>query len=363
MKKILLLLLLCHTLAEAQVVPFTSERWKFETKEYSIETYQGKEALKLTKNTALLEGAEFENGVIEYDMAFPPGRAFIGFQFRIAEDKKNYEEFYVRPHQSGNPDANQYTPVFGGNAAWQLYYGEGYGAAVKYDFNSWIHFKLVVSGQYMEVYIHDMNSPVIFAELKRKSIKGNIRLQNGNNESYFANVSVTPDDNVILKGKPKPVQPIAPGTVTQWAVSNAFAEKQITSAHNLRDLPLKLSYKNYPVEPTGTLNLSSTAQLGEETNAVLAKLVVESDKDQLKKIQFGFSDRVKIFVNNLAVYSGEDNFSSRDYRFLGTIGYFDAIYVPLKKGRNEIHFAVMETFGGWGIKAKFEDLTGVKIVY
>jgi hypothetical protein len=363
MKKILFLLLSCQTLATAQVVPFSSERWKFETNDYRIETYQGKQALKLSKNTAMLEGAEFENGVIEYDMAFPQSRAFIGFHFRIADDKKNYEEFYVRPHQSGNPDANQYTPVLGGNAGWQLYYGEGYGAPVKYDFNNWIHFKLVVSGQYMEVYIQDMNSPVIFAELKRKSIKGNIRLQNGTNESYFANVNIIPDNTVTLKGKPKPTQPVAPGTVEQWAISNAFAEKQITSLTNLRDLTLKLSYKNYAVEQTGTLNISSTADLGEETNTVLVKLVVESDKEQLKKIQFGFSDRVKIFVNNVAFYSGEDNFNSRDYRFLGTIGYFDAVYVPLKKGRNEIHFAVMENFGGWGIKAKFEDVSGIKVVY
>jgi hypothetical protein len=363
MKKILCLLLFAHSLASAQVVPFTSDRWKFETKDYSFETYQGKEALKLKKNTALLEGTNFENGVIEYDMAFPQSRAFIGFHFRIADDNKNYEEFYIRPHQSGNPDANQYTPVFGGNAGWQLYYGEGYGAPVKYDFNNWIHFKLAISGKYMEVYIQDMDTPVIFVELKRKPIKGNVRLQNGINESYFANVSIKPDDNIILKGKPKPTEPIAAGTIENWAISNAFAEKQIVSVNNLRDLSIKLNYKTFGVEQTGTLNIAATADLGEETNAVLAKLVIDSDKDQLKKIQFGFSDRVKIFVNNVALYSGEDNFNSRDYRFLGTIGYFDAVYLPLKKGRNEIQFAVMENFGGWGIKAKLEDMTGIKVLY
>lgn len=362
MKKIIFVLTCCYNIVAGQVVPFTSDRWKFATPDYNVETYKGKEAIKLKKNTAILEGAAFENGIIEYDMAFPQSRAFIGFHFRIA-DERNYEEFYVRPHQSGNPDANQYTPVFNANAGWQLYYGEGYGVPVNYDFNNWIHFKLVVSGQYMEVYIGDMEKPVLFSELKRKSVKGNVGIQNSINESYFANVSVTADDNVVLKGKPKAKEPVAAGTVQRWSVSNAFAEKQITTLTNLKELGVSLTYTSADVEQTGTLNLSSLAQIGEASNAVLARLIVNADRDQLKKIYFGFSDRVKVFVNNVPLYSGEDNFNSRDYRFLGTIGYFDAIYLPLKKGRNEIHFAVMENFGGWGIKARFDDLTGIKIEY
>ena len=31
----------------------------------------------------------------------------------------------MRPHKSGKPDALQYTPVFNGLSAWQLYYGDG----------------------------------------------------------------------------------------------------------------------------------------------------------------------------------------------------------------------------------------------
>jgi hypothetical protein len=215
----------------------------------------------------------------------------------------------------------------------------------------------------MEVYIQDMETPVIFAELKRKSVKGDVGVQNGNNESYFANVSVTPVDNIQLKGKPKEAQPLSNGTIEKWSISNAFDEKLISNISNLKELSLKANYKTFGVEQTGTLNISSTAYLGEGTNAVLAKLVIDSDKEQLKKIQFGFSDRVKVFVNNVALFQGEDNFNSRDYRYLGTIGYFDAVYLPLKKGRNEIHFAVSESFGGWGIKAKIEDLSGVKIIY
>jgi hypothetical protein len=43
---------------------------------------------------------------------------------------------------------------------------------------------------------------------------------------------------------------------------------------------------------------------------------------------------------------------SRDYRYLGTIGYFDNVTLPLEAGKNEICIAVSEAFGGWGIMGR-----------
>ena len=67
-----------------------------------------------------------------------------------------------------------------------------------------------------------------------------------------------------------------------------------------------------------------------------------------------------VFVNGKALYSGDNAFRSRDYRYLGTIGYFDSVFIPLNKGENDIVIAIMERFGGWGIKAKFENSEGIK---
>jgi hypothetical protein len=33
----------------------------------------------------------------------------------------------------------------------------------------------------------------------------------------------------------------------------------------------------------------------------------------------------------------------------------------MKKGENELWFAVTENFGGWGIRASFEDTEGIEI--
>ncbi|MCH8059016.1 MAG: hypothetical protein IIA11_01020 [Proteobacteria bacterium] len=50
----------------------------------------------------------------------------------------------------------------------------------------------------------------------------------------------------------------------------------------------------------------------------------------------------------MLLYSkGNNAYQSRDYRYLGTIGLFDAIMLPLAVGDNELWIAVSEAFGGW----------------
>lgn len=114
-------------------------------------------------------------------------------------------------------------------------------------------------------------------------------------------------------------------------------------------------------EKTGLLNLSTGPAWSKENNTTFARLFIESDHAQIKPLQLGFSDRAKVYLNSQLLYSGHDEFQSRDYRFLGTIGYYDELYLPLKKGRNELWVAISEDFGGWGIKALIEDWTGIKI--
>jgi hypothetical protein len=76
---------------------------------------------------------------------------------------------------------------------------------------------------------------------------------------------------------------------------------------------------------------------------------------------FGFSDGVTIYLNDKALYAGSDIFMSRDYRFLGTIGFFDTLFLPLKKGDNELWLVVSEVFGGWGVKAKLENMDNISL--
>ena len=62
-----------------------------------------------------------------------------------------------------------------------------------------------------------------------------------------------------------------------------------------------------------------------------------------------------MYLNGRLLFGANDNYRSRDYRFLGSIGWFDTLWLPLAEGRNELVFAVSEDFGGWGLQARFPD--------
>jgi len=147
----------------------------------------------------------------------------------------------------------------------------------------------------------------------------------------------------------------------QWQVSNSFKE-DVLKDKNMLDASLvnKLSWKKLSIENGGFANLARLSPVT-DSNTVIAKITIASDKDQVKKLDIGYSDRVKAFCNGQAIYSGNNSFRTRDYRYLGTIGYFDTIYLPLKKGENIIMLAVSETFGGWGVMGKWENMEGIQV--
>jgi hypothetical protein len=349
--------------AYSQMVPFEPDRWEIEARESKFVDHMGRRSLYLKGGVAAVRGSRFTDGIIEFDMAFTEERGFMGAVWRM-QDFENYEEFYLRPHQSGNPDANQYQPVFNGVAAWQLYYGEGYGAPVKYDFNQWVHVKIAVSGRNAEIYIKDMAAPALFvSDLKREVRQGRVGLSVGNfAPAYYSNFSFTPLNNVQLKRKPGAVEPAPPGTVMAWMVSGLLEGKSLEGKYQLTAADKeKLSWKRLDSESTGICNLARLQGITEERNTVFARLRIQSEREQVKKIRFGFSDAVKVYFNDRLLYGGSDIYQSRDYRFLGTTGLFDELYLPLKQGDNELLIAVTENFGGWGIRAAFEDMNGISI--
>lgn len=349
--------------AGQQIVPFDSERWEIQAGEKRTVDYLGQKSLYIKGGSAVLKDSQFTDGIIEFDIAFSQDRNFAGVMWRI-EDAKNFEEFYFRPHQSGNPDANQYQPVFNGGTAWQLFYGERYSAPVKYDFDRWMHVKIVVAGENAEVYVKDMTTPALFiGELMRDTKPGKVGISAANQAAaYFSNFSFTPIANPPLKGKPPAAERILAGTVTAWQVSDAFDGKTLENKYRLApgDKP-NAGWKKLAVETSGLANLSRIQGVADGKNTVYARVTIQSDTEQVKKVRFGFSDAVKVYFNDVLIFGGSDIYASRDYRFLGTLGLFDELYLPLKKGDNELWFAVTENFGGWGIKAMFDDASGIRI--
>ena len=349
-----------------QTVPFVAQNWEIDPGSSEIVDYLGRKALRLKGGTALVKDAVFSDGVIELDIAFSGERGFMGAVWHY-RNSEHYELFYLRPHQSGNPDANQYTPVFHGMWAWQLYHGEGFGAPVTYPLNQWIPVKIAVSGNSAEIYINNTDQPAVFVpELKLPAKEGKIGITAANYApAYFSNFQYR-SGAPVLKNRDKAI----PGEsnrkptrmIEQWQVSNVFDEKALRGKVLLQPSDKDgLRWEPLDCDSKGIANLSRLRAIGKDADTVYARVTVVSGGDRVVRFQFGYSDRVKVFFNDRLCYDGDNGYRTRDYRYLGTIGMFDALALPLKKGENELWLAVSESFGGWGLQATFENWEGLTL--
>ena len=82
----------------------------------------------------------------------------------------------------------------------------------------------------------------------------------------------------------------------------------------------------------------------------------------MKAMKFSFSDTAKIYMNGQALTEAQATYALADYRFLGTVKMMDTVYLPLKKGANELWVALTELdFGGWGFQGEFTDMEGLTV--
>jgi hypothetical protein len=88
------------------------------------------------------------------------------------------------------------------------------------------------------------------------------------------------------------------------------------------------------------------------TKVVLARTTIQSDRDDLERLRFGYSDGVVIYCNGTPLYFGMNPPFFRDLGVMDMEG--DAVYLPLKKGKNEIVFAVTEYSGGWAFFGRLD---------
>jgi hypothetical protein len=362
----LLLIMTMTNLSVPQAVPFDSGRWEWKAVESRVVDHLGRKSLFLKGGIATVADARFTNGSIEFDVALTGERGFMGGIWRV-QDPKNYEELYLRPHQSGNQDANQYTPVFHGVSGWQLYHGPKYSVPVTYRFNEWIHVKVLFSGSQAEIYIGDVDKPVLFVEeLKRGVETGGVGVSALDfAPGYFSNFSYTAADSPRIQGHPGKPDPVPDHVITSWWISDSFRESNLDDKTSIgpEDLADR-RWTRLATERSGLANLARVQGVEFRKNTVFAKKVLRSSREQTLRLDFGFSNRVRVYLNGRLLFRGDDPARSRDYRFLGSIGYWDALYLPLREGENEILLAVSEDhqdLGGWGVQAKLENLNGLTL--
>jgi len=349
-------------------VPPDSPRWELEGEAKAAE-YLGRKCLLLDGGGATLKDFEMRDAVIDVDVATPAKRGFFGIQFRLAGD--DGEWVYLRQHKSGLPDAMQYSPVLKTGLNWQIYNGTGFTGAVDIPQAAWFHVRLEVTGAQARLFVKDMEKPaLVMDDLKSGIQKGQVALAVLIGETYFSNFEIrkTPD---AAWQRHEPA--MAPGTLARWSISPVYdalardLEKPLDSAE-IRSV----KWRDVEAEPPGFVVLyrwldaphprvsfqgdfSKRLEPQPGMKVVYARTTIPSDRDQVKKLEIGYSDDVSVFLNGRILWRGRSAQGFRDPGFLGIVNpENDAVYLPLRKGGNELVLALSELGGGWGFICRLQ---------
>jgi hypothetical protein len=323
------------------LVPFDSDAWDWGEVEHRPATHRGRDCVVASGFGVVLADVELEDGAVALDLAVGAERAFHGVVWR-ARDTANYESFFVRPHQVGNPDAVQYTPVFNDISCWQLYHGDGFWAPAEFPLDERFRIRVVFAGGSAEVEVGGERA--LLCGLKAPVESGRIGVLVGGPDVHLSEFVYNPGARPASRPSPAPAHN---GVLRSWEVSDAFAE-----AVGERALTGERSWTRIESEPSGLVNLARVQGIRDGDNTALARTTIEAARAGPRLLEFGFSDRAVVYLNSRPLFSGDDTYRSRDYRFLGGIGWYDAVYLPLEEGANELVIAVSEDFGGWGVQAR-----------
>jgi hypothetical protein len=341
-----------------------SPRWQFEG-EAKPADYLGRKSIYLNGGGATVKDLEMRDGVIDVDVATPANRGFFGIQFRVSSDDLNGEWIYLRQHKSGLPDAMQYTPVLNTGLNWQLYSGSGFIGQVDIPRNEWFHMRVTITGAQAKLYVKDMEKPaLVIDDLKSGIEKGRVALAVLTGATYFSNFELRETPPVTWE---RHNPPIPTGTITKWSLSPSYDALARDLERPLSDTESKsIKWQDVEAEAPGIVavnryresphprvtfanDFSKRLEPQPGMKVIYARTNIDSDREQVKKLFIGYSDDVSVFLNGKILYRGRSAQYFRDPGFLGIVSpENDILYLPLKKGPNELVLAVSELGGGWG---------------
>lgn len=359
--------------------PLTEKHWAPITDNVEFVTYKSVPVARSTNDNGfgiMLQDFEFTNGTIEFDVELK-GMGFPGIDFRVDKDTLNSEKFYIR--YFGTPDdlrrtTLQYAAVLDRVNLWDL--TDEYQAAAPIYEGKWNHVKLVINGKQMKVYVNNEERPalhipalegitdsgaialsgnVIYANfVVRPSVTEGLAADEGydhtySDSRYLRNWSVTdpidfPFETAMMRGIPR-----SPGVAI---ASDLFDSTAVWK-------PLRAGRR-------GLVNLTREFGGVEQGKRKLTwlKTTITSESEQEKRVDFGFSDEVWVFINGQPLMTDKNYYGSpgmKEPRGRCTIEN-TSFRLPLQKGENEILIGVSNYFFGWGIVARLSDTQGLKFV-
>jgi hypothetical protein len=183
----------------------------------SIETLQGKEVVKVVKDSTIkgadeptfvrIKNSRFTDGIIEGNVlsrllpnASPSDRGFIGVAFRINDDNSKFECIYIRPtngraeEQLRRNHSIQYFsfPDFKFHRL-RKESPEMYESYADMGLNEWINIRIVVKGKQAKLFLNGNKQPsLIVNDLKHgEKVSGAVGLfVDVGTEGYFSDLSI-----------------------------------------------------------------------------------------------------------------------------------------------------------------------------
>ena len=357
-------------------IPMEPRYWQYDAEAVEFITHNDVEAVHVKTGAPLiLKDQKFANGTIEYDVEL--GRGFPGISFRMSDDRKNGDHFYLRYFGATSPESRttlQYAAMIDGMSIWDL--TDEYQAGARLTIPGWNHVKLVVSGVQMKAYVNDMSRPaLIVPRLEGGTTDGGIFFSGG--EMTIANLVIRPD---VVEG----LSP-APGYIStyndtrylrHWQLSAQkdfpYGKEVMTSYPNMGGTRTKpelpdstITWTKITAEDRGLINLTRVYGAAQNNSRRLAwlKTTIHSDRPQERTLNLGFSDEIWLFVNGQVLYVDKNPFGTPGQKIpRGRCTIENAtVRLPLQQGKNEIIIGLANYFYGWGVIARLDDTDGIKL--
>ncbi len=367
MKKFLTFLTLLTVIAPAIAqttidVPLSSEAWALDGTGAEFTIYRGEKALRLHdgKGRAIQRVVtNFQDGTIEYDIAFTDSTRFASVYFRPV-DLRNYEHVYLRVMRRDilANDHIQYAAVTDNANLWDLRPEYQSNAPLRYE--GWNHVRIVVKDKQLLAYVNDMETPALYVPMMDgERTAGEVAFDG---EVYLKNVRISPDQTPGLGDVPAyDLTDNDPRYLRRWEVSRPEELPVATEPVTLPDE--QTNWEIIEAEHLGLVNLSRA--FGEtpygQQRVVWLRTTLAAEEAQMRRLDLGFSDGVYLYLNggllglDRTVYQTPGMTEPEGRLSLDNSSW----NLPLQAGENELLIAVTNFFYGWGIVARLDNARGL----
>ncbi len=359
MPKIIAFLLLSVSTASAQKIDFNSG-WEIKGPGSGVQSYLGRNALRLSTGNAYRRDVRLKDGTIELDVATTGGRSFFYVQFRMESDGGLRRDLSSAPQdrtrrrapvQPGLPGREQLAAL-----PWRRRHGaRGHPA------------KRMAARE-------DHPRRTACRDLRRRregaAALGTEARAAGRGRLHCAS-ELRPagwsggGDELRERGDPRGRQRLrfsrhgrgARGPLRnrpKMARLRALRHSGRSGARAPAQLPAGKSSR--PSPPVFSSSCATSAgPSAESARPCWRRRSSNPARKRESRFISAISDEVTVFLNGAPLFAADDSYSFDRPRREGLIGLDQAtVYLPLRAGKNELVLAVTDVFGGWGLMGQLE---------